>query len=66
MDEKSMIDDLIKQLDGGIANGTGHINVDVDETIDGAKSVDTMGCVDCSKNQMACSVPTLHAGIDEE
>ena len=64
MDENAMIEDLIKQLDGGFAKGTGHVNVDVDTTIEGSKSVETMGCVDCSKNPMACSVPTLHDGLD--
>ena len=66
MDENSMIEDLIRQLDGGMAKGTGHVNVDVDQTMNVSKSVDTMGCVDCSKNPMACSVPTLLEDTDEE
>ncbi len=64
MDENQMIDDLIKQLDGGMEKGVGHVNVDVDETIEGSKNVETMGCVDCSTNPLACSVPTLHEGLD--
>ena len=67
MDQKSMIDDLVKQLDAGFANGVGHFNVDVDENngTAGAKEVQTMGCTDCSRTPLACSVPTLHQGLDD-
>ena len=66
MDQKSMIDDLVAQLDAGMTNGVGHVNVDVDENqTSDTRQVQTMGCVDCSKNPMACSVPTLHEGIDD-
>ena len=34
MDQKSMIDDLVAQLDAGMTNGVGHVNVDVDESMD--------------------------------
>ena len=64
MDENQMIDDLVKQLDGGMAKGVGHVNVDVDETVTGSKNVETMGCTDCSRTPLACSVPTLHQGLD--
>ena len=64
MDENAMIEDLIKQLDKGMAGNVGHINVDVDEKSEGSKSVETMGCTECSKNPFACSVPTLHEGLD--
>ena len=58
MDEKQMIDDLIKQLDSSMAAGAGHINVDTDDSAE-TKTVQTMGCADCNKNSMACSVPTM-------
>ncbi|MBD5483669.1 MAG: hypothetical protein K2N41_09770 [Lachnospiraceae bacterium] len=64
MDESQMIDNLIAQLDAGMTNGVGHVNVDVDETSSEAKSVETMGCVDCSKNAFACSIPTMQEGMD--
>ncbi len=64
MDENAMIEDLIKQLDNGMANNIGHVNVDIDEKAEGSKSVETMGCTECSKNPFACSVPTLHEGLD--
>lgn len=64
MDEKEMIDDLVKMLDSGMAKGTGHVNVDYDA--DGAaKEVQTMGCTDCSRTPLACSVPTLNDGLDD-
>ena len=68
MDQKDMIDDLVNMLDSGMLSGVGHINVAmVDETEqeEGTKAVQTMGCTDCSRAPLACSVPTLHDGIDD-
>jgi hypothetical protein len=65
MNEDQMIEDLIKQLDGGMSKGVGHVNVDVDENVTGSKNVETMGCTDCSRTPLACSVPTLHQGLDD-
>lgn len=64
MDELSMIDDIVAQLDADMARGAGHINVDMDEKVNG-KTVESMGCADCSKNKFACSVPTLDDGSDD-
>ena len=60
-----MIDDLVKMLDSGMANGVGHVNVDVDDKVEGSKNVQTMGCTDCSRTPLACSVPTLDQGLDD-
>lgn len=66
MDEKQKIDDLVKMLDEGFAKGVGHVNVDTDEAqADQSKTVQTMGCTDCSRTPLACSVPTLHQGLDD-
>ena len=65
MDQKDMIDDLVKMLDDGFASGTGHVNVDTSEDQSDVKDVMTMGCTDCSRTPLACSVPTLHQGIDD-
>ncbi|MDE6911839.1 MAG: hypothetical protein K2P44_15440 [Lachnospiraceae bacterium] len=67
MDEKSMIDDLVSQLDAGFSadKAVGHFNVDVSEDAS-TKEVQTLGCTDCSRNPMACSVPTLHEGLDDD
>ena len=64
MDNKK-IDDLIQMLDSGMAMGVGHVNVDTDEQASEAKTVQTMGCTDCARTPLACSVPTLHDGLDD-
>lgn len=64
MDDKQMIDDFIKMMDSGMAQGVGHVNVDVDANADNSKNVQTMGRTDCSRTPLACSVPTLHDGLD--
>ena len=64
MDEAKMIDDLVKMLDSGMASGVGHVNVDT-EAGTPSKSVQTMGCTDCSRTPLACSVPTLQQGLDD-
>lgn len=65
MDEKTMIDDLVKMLDAGMAQGVGHVNVDTDLSGNDSKNVQTMGCSDCSRTPLACSVPTLQDGLDD-
>ena len=42
MDEKTMIDDLVKMLDSGMMNGVGHVNVDT-EAGEQSKNVPAMG-----------------------
>ena len=64
MDNNQMVDDFIKMLDSGMAQGVGHVNFDVDEN-SSAKNVQTMGCTDCSRTPLACSVPTLEQGLDD-
>ncbi len=63
--DEQMIDDLVAQLDSGFAKGVGHVNVDMDENVSEGKNVQTMGCADCSRTPLACSVPTLHEGLDD-
>ncbi|MDO4464852.1 MAG: hypothetical protein Q4C57_09935 [Bacillota bacterium] len=65
MDDKKMVDDLVKMLDSGMAMGVGHVNVDYDEESKQSKNVQTMGCTDCSRTPLACSVPTLEDGLDD-
>lgn len=65
MDQNAMIDDLVKMLDNGMLQGVGHINVDVDDSQKESKSIQTMGCTDCSRTPLACSVPTLEQGLDD-
>ena len=65
MDNEKMVEDLVKMLDSGMAMGVGHVNVDYDETKEESKNVQTMGCTDCSRTPLACSVPTLEDGLDD-
>ena len=64
MDDKR-IDDIVAFLDGSTQKVVGHLNVEVngDST---ERSVETLGCIDCSKGNLACQVPTLHEGIDDQ
>lgn len=64
MDEKEMIEDLVRMLDSGMASGVGHVNVEYNEQ-KSSKEVQTMGCTDCSRAPLACSVPTLNEGLDD-
>jgi len=65
MDEDKMIDDLVKMLDSGMADGVGHVNVEANQQVEQSKNVQTMGCTDCSRTPLACSVPTLEDGLDD-
>lgn len=63
--DNNKIDDIIDMLDNFMANGGGHMNVDVSP--EGAsKSVQTTISSDCNNKNMACAVPTMHQGIDDE
>ena len=55
----AMIDDIVKMLDGGMAGGVGHVNIEVNDDKSESKDVQTMGCTDCSRAPLACSVPTM-------
>ncbi len=65
MNDQQMIDDLVKMLDAGMLNGVGHVNVDTNASQEAAKNVQTYGSTDCSRTPLACSVPTLHEGLDD-
>ena len=59
------IEDVVAMLDRFMAEGGGHMNITKDTAVaDTEKSVTTMGCLDCAAGDMACSVPTLHQGLD--
>jgi hypothetical protein len=65
MDERlSTVDDIVAMLDGMVEKEHGHINVSVDPNQEG-KTVETLGCLDCAKGDLACSVPTLMEGMDD-
>ena len=67
MADKNQIDDIVAMLDQMMGDGQGHVNVSIDDAIaDGEKTTATLGCTDCAKGDLACSVPTLMEGMDEE
>lgn len=59
------VSDIVSMLDDMMGNGHGHVNISVDDT-QTEDTVTTMGCLDCAKGDLACSVPTLMEGMDEE
>jgi len=65
MDDQKMIDDLVQMLDKGMLSGVGHVNVDYDPESQQDKNVQTMGCSDCSRTPLACSIHTLQQGLDD-
>lgn len=67
MADINQVDDIVAMLDNMMGNGHGHVNVSIDETVpSGQKTEETLGCLDCAKGDLACSVPTLMEGMDEE
>ena len=67
VDNTSKIDDLVALLDEFMASGSGHVNVrnEAENISESEAAVDTKKTNECQPN-MACSVPTLHQGIDDE
>ncbi len=55
--------ELADMIDKLMASGSGHVNVKCDES--GKIKADTAKSTDCCKGNMACSIPTLHKGIDD-
>ncbi|RRD94410.1 hypothetical protein EII17_07905 [Clostridiales bacterium COT073_COT-073] len=67
MANSNKIDDLVAMLDQMMTSGSGHINVrnESDDIANSLAEVDTKKSSECQPN-MACSVPTLHQGIDDD
>lgn len=62
--DNSKVDDIISMLDNLMAAEGGHVNVVVDNAAPATeKKVQTNNSLACN-GQMACSVPTLHVGLD--
>lgn len=62
------IEDLVAMLDQFMSNGGGHLNVTNNgaDSSDVVKKVTKMGSLDCASGNLACQVPTLHVGIDDD
>lgn len=64
--DNSKVDDIVAMLDNLMGKEGGHVNVKVDDGTDTLeKKVQTNNSLECAGN-MACSVPTMHIGIDDE
>ena len=59
------IDELIRLLDEGTAQGVGHVNIACAPDAETDVTIQT-GCPDCLAVPLACSVPTLHEGLDRK
>lgn len=63
---------LAEMLDRLCAEGTAHINVAGRETPEGGENdnnditVKTVNSTACCTGNMACNVPTIHKGIDDD
>ena len=65
MDNDKRIDDIITMLDGFTTKNGGHMNIEVNSNDINSKKVDTANSLDCSTGDMACKVPTLFEGIED-
>ena len=66
MSEDKRINDLVDMLDRLVADGSGHINVDGGMfDMGGEAEVSTSVSIDCGTHKMACCVPTIHKGLDD-
>ncbi len=65
MDNDKRIDDIIAMLDGFTTKNGGHMNIEVNSNDINSKKVDTANSLDCSTGDMACKVPTLFEGIED-
>ncbi|WP_250278552.1 hypothetical protein [[Clostridium] colinum] len=65
MNNDKRIDDIISMLDGFTSENVGHINIEVNDDNVTSKKVDMANSLDCSSGNMACKVPTLFEGIDD-
>ena len=65
--ENNKVDDIVTMLDNFMKAEGGHVNVIVnnDGQADMQKAVQTTNSLECN-GQMACGVPTLHAGLDRD
>ena len=62
--DNSKVDDIVNVLNRDTLLDGGHVNVVVDNSAPATeKTVQTNNSLACN-GQMACSVPTLHVGLD--
>ncbi|WP_317367283.1 hypothetical protein [uncultured Tyzzerella sp.] len=66
MDNDKRIDDIIAMLDKFITKDGGHMNIEVNGNDINSKKVDIANSSDCCSGNMACRVPTLFEGVEED
>lgn len=65
MCDKAKIDELIKMMDDFVDNGGGHLEINVEGSVDVVETK-TYKSNDCALGDKACQVPTLHKDIDDD
>ncbi len=65
MDCDKRIDDIISMLDNFTKQNGGHMNINVNSDDINSKKIDIANSLDCSSGNMACKVPTLFEGIED-
>lgn len=66
---QSKIDDIVNMIDSFMSNDGGHLNVTVDKAGQvkaDSVQVDKTVSLDCAKGDLACQVPTLFEGMDND
>ncbi len=58
------VDELLELIEKTMAKGSGHVNIDVNESND--IKVDTFKSSDCGTGNMACCVPNERCEDDDE
>lgn len=68
MEKKDNLDDIVAMIDSFMLNEGGHMNISFDGNRNTVldKQVTTTPSLECTPGSMACSVPTLHEGLDGE
>lgn len=68
MQKEQMVEDIVAFLDKSVALNVGHLTVDVKDADSDelGRMVETREDIDCAKGNLACRIPNLDAGIDNE
>lgn len=66
MDNDKRIDDIIAMLDGFTSKNGGHMNIEVNSNDINSKKVNTANSSDRCTGNMACKVPTLFEGVEND
>lgn len=68
MKKNQMVEDIVELLDNSVAHDVGHLTIDVQnaDSDELDKTVETREDMNCAKGNLACRIPNLDAGIDNE